>query len=140
MAVTFACTFHNRHHGTKTLVMGRDASIDVGIAEPYETYCHLYPAEWKQETQEKASRNRRAAIAAGKDATLIGKEPEYSYKKGELEVTNHMRNFIDAVRGLDKPRCGIDRAWEEAITIVMSVESYFKERKVKWDPVNEMIV
>ncbi len=34
----------------------------------------------------------------------------------------------------------MDRAWEEAVAVVMAVESYFKERKVKWDPVNEEIV
>jgi hypothetical protein len=47
---------------------------------------------------------------------------------------------VDSIRGIDKPRCGIDRAWEEAVVIVMSVEAYFKERKVKWDPVNELVV
>ena len=61
-------------------------------------------------------------------------------KRGELEVSNHIRNFIDCVRSGETPRCGIDRAWEEAVTVVMSVESFFKERKVKWDPVNEQIV
>ena len=29
MNVTFACTFHNRHHGTNTYILGRDASIEV---------------------------------------------------------------------------------------------------------------
>jgi hypothetical protein len=33
----------------------------------------------------------------------------------------------------------MERAFEEAVTIVMSVESYFKERKVKWNPVSEEI-
>ncbi len=67
-------------------------------------------------------------------------EPQYQCKRGENPVSSHMRNWIDAIRGLDQPRCGIDRAWEEAVTIVMSVESCFRERKVKWDPVNEQIV
>jgi hypothetical protein len=61
-------------------------------------------------------------------------------KRGELQVTNHIQNWIDCVRSRETPRCGIDRAFDEAVTIVMSVESYFKERKVKWDPVNEVIV
>ena len=61
-------------------------------------------------------------------------------KRGELQVSNHVQNWIDCVRSGDTPRCGVDRAYDEAVTIVMSVESYFKERKVKWDPVNEVIV
>ena len=111
--VTFACTFHNRHEGTKTLILGRDASIDVA-----SNYCRVYDAEWKSKAT----------------------EPVYEWKKGEMEVTSHQRNWIDSIRGQDKPRCGMDRAWEEAVTIVMSVESFFKERKVKWDPVNEVVM
>jgi len=111
--VTFACTFHNRHEGTKTVILGRDASLDVA-----SNYCRLYEAEWKSKST----------------------APVYEWKKGEMEVTGHQRNWIDSIRGEDKPRCGMDRAWEEAVTIVMSVESYFKERKVKWDPVNEVVV
>lgn len=34
----------------------------------------------------------------------------------------------------------MNRALDEAVTIVISVESYFEDRKVKWDPVNEVIV
>jgi hypothetical protein len=67
-------------------------------------------------------------------------EPDYSWKKNEFELTSHQRDWIDCIRSGQTPRCGMDRAWEEAVTIVMSVESYFKERKVKWDPVNEQIV
>lgn len=134
-AATFACTFHNKHHGTNTYIMGRDATIEVA-----ETWCRLYDAEWKPEVMEKQARARRAAQAAGQDPTLATVAPDYTFKRGELEVTNHMRDFIDSIREGKQPRCGIDRAWEEAVTIVMSVDSYFKERKVKWDPVNEQIV
>ena len=66
--------------------------------------------------------------------------PDYSMKRGEVQVTDHMRDFIDCIRSGQTPRCGMDRAWEEAVTVVMSVESYFRERKVKWDPVNEQVV
>jgi len=115
--ITFACTFHNRHQGTNTYILGRDASLEVNTG-----WCRLYGAEWKPENSKKAG------------------APDYEMKRGELEVSNHIRNFIDCVRSGETPRCGIDRAWEEVVTVIMSVESYFKERKVKWDPVNEQIV
>ena len=38
------------------------------------------------------------------------------------------------------PRCGVDRAFEEAATILMSVEAFKRDRKVRWDPVKEEIV
>jgi predicted dehydrogenase len=137
MNITFACSFHNRHHGTNTFVLGRDASIEVG-----ERHCRLYTAEWKPEAQDKLTVARRKAVSMGVDPELAGLlvEPEYTWKRGTEPMTDHMRNWVDSIRGQDKPRCGIDRAWEEAVVIVMSVESYFKERKVKWDPVNELIV
>lgn len=135
--VTFACTFHNRHHGTNTFIFGRDATIEVA-----ERHCRLYTAEWTAEGTAKVNAARKRAEQLGLDPEMahLLAEPEYQWKRGENPVSSHMRNWIDSIRGLDKPRCGMDRAWEEAVTIVMSVESYFKERKVKWDPVNELIV
>jgi predicted dehydrogenase len=124
--VTFACSFHNRHEGTNTYILGRDASIEV-----HTDWCRVYGAEWKPESARKAADARRA----GKPVA-----PDYEMKKGELEVSSHMRNFIDCIRSGETPRCGIDRAWQEAVTVVMSVEAYRKERKVRWDPVKEEIV
>jgi len=124
--VTFACSFHNRHHGTNTYILGRDATIEV-----HTDWCNVYAAEWKPEAMKKAAEARRTGVPVA---------PEYSMKKGELEVSSHMRNFIDCIRSGETPRCGIDRAWEEAVTVVMSVEAYRKERKVRWDPFKEIIV
>jgi len=137
MNVTFACTFHNRHHGTNTFILGRDASIEVG-----ERHCRLYSAEWKPDAQAKLAAARKKAEAAGLDPEMANflTEPEYQWKRGDAPVSSHMRNWIDSIRGEDTPRCGMQRAWEEAVTIVMSVESFFKERKVKWDPVNEVVI
>jgi predicted dehydrogenase len=135
MNVTFACSFHNRHHATNTYIFGRDATIEV-----HTDWCRLFGAEWKPEQMQKAAAARKAAVAAGRNPGDAVVEPDYSMKKGELEVSSHMRNFIDCIRSGETPRCGIDRAWEEAVTVAMSVEAYFKERKVKWDPVNEEIV
>ncbi len=137
MNVTFACTFHNRHHGTNTYILGREASIEVA-----ERHCRVYTAEWKPEAKPKFEAARKKAQKLGLDDQMANYlvEPEYTWKRTDNPVSSHQRNWIDSIRGLDKPRCGMDRAWEEAITIVMSVESYFKERKVKWDPVNEAVV
>ncbi len=136
LQVMFACTFANRHQGTNTYILGREASIEVA-----SSWCRLYEAEWKPGNREKQAAAAKRAGAAGFDPTMIqSADPVYTWQRGENEITSHQRNFVDSIRGLDKPRCGLDRAWEEAVTIVMSVESYFKERKVKWDPVNEQIV
>ena len=137
MNVTFACSFHNRHHGTNTFIFGREATVEVA-----SEYCRLYGAEWKPGYREKLGATRKKCEQMGVDTTLAAAlvEPDYAWKKGEMEMTTHQRDWIDSIRSGRTPRCGVDRAWEEAVTIVMSVESHFKERKVKWDPVNEQIV
>jgi len=118
-----------------TLAAG--ATIEVA-----SEYCRLYGAEWKPEYRERITAARKKCEQMGVDATLAAAvvEPDYAWKKGETEMTTHQRDWIECIRSGKTPRCGMDRAWEEAVTIVMSVESHFKERKVKWDPVNEQIV
>ncbi len=132
--VEFGCTFHNRHMGTNTYILGREASLEVGGG-----WCRVYDGEWKPEYRQKLAAARKTAEPLGLPPEMLV-QPDYAMQRGELEVTNHMRNFIDCIRSGETPRCGIDRAFEEAVAVVMSVESYFKERKVKWDPVNELIV
>ncbi len=135
MAVTFACTFHNRHQGSGTYILGRDASIEVD-----GTSCRVYGAEWKPEYTEKRAKARKLPYNANRATTDIIVPPDYEMKAGEVKVSTHMRDFIDCIRNGQTPRCGMDRAFEEAVTIVMSVESYKRERKVRWDPVKEEIV
>ncbi len=135
LTVTFACTFHNRHHGTCTYLFGRDASLEVASG-----FCRVYGAEWKPEYAEKAARARREAVAQGRDPRDLIIPPDYSYKPGEIKVTSHMQNFIDAIRGVDRARCDIDRGFQEAVTIAMAVESYRKERKIRWDTAKEEFV
>ncbi len=135
LAVSFNCTFHNRHQGTNTFILGRDGSVEVETV-----WCKLYDAEWKPGYQPKLKEARERYQGAGLDPLLAEVPPVYAMKRGEIEVTSHMQNWIDCVRSRQTPRCGIDRAWQEAVAIVMSVDSFRKERKVKWDPVNEEVI
>jgi predicted dehydrogenase len=135
MNVTFGCSFHNRHHGTNTYIFGREATIEV-----HTDWCRLYDAEWRPEWGKKAGATRKQAQSLGLGPYDLPVQPDYSMKKGELEVSSHQRNFVDCIRSGETPRCGIQRAFEEAVCVVMSVEAYKKERKVRWDPVKEEIV
>jgi hypothetical protein len=60
--------------------------------------------------------------------------------RGEIQVTSHWQNFVDCVRNRAMPRCGVQRAFEEAVTVFMSVEAYKRETKVRWSPEREAIV
>jgi hypothetical protein len=90
--------------------------------------------------EKKGPWQRRQAEKIGLQPWDAPEIPDYSMKPGELKISNHMENFIECVRSRQQPRCGIDRAFEEGVTIAMSVEAYHRERKVRWDPVKEEIV
>jgi predicted dehydrogenase len=135
LAVTFNCTFHNRHVGEVEQYLGREMTLEVS-----PVFCRTYGAEWKPEFREKAAKARKAAMAAGIAPQDAAVPPDYSFKRGELEVTGHMQDFFECVRSRQRPRCDVDRAFEEAVAVVMSVEAYRQGRRVRWDPVNEAVV
>jgi hypothetical protein len=51
-----------------------------------------------------------------------------------------MEDFFNCVRSRGTPKCGVDEAFVEIATSLMSVESYVRRRQVRWDPVREEIV
>lgn len=135
LALVFSCCFHNQYTGETTLIYGREKTLEVG-----ERHCRVYPADWLPEQRERLAELRRQARQRGDDPQAVKLPPEYVMKPGELQVSSHMENFLECVRTRQEPRCGVDRAFEEAVAIVMSVESYFQGRKVRWDPERERIV
>ncbi|MFN8095006.1 MAG: Gfo/Idh/MocA family oxidoreductase [Vicinamibacteria bacterium] len=142
MAVTFACSFHSRHQGELTQFLGRDLTLECS-----SDFCRTYTPDWKPGGFERmmsarrlAEETRKAAKELGVEAPPTAVSPDYSLHEGELKVTSHMQNFVDCTRSRERPRCHVDRAFEEAVTILMSVESYRRDAKVRWDPVKEEIV
>ncbi len=135
LAVTFGCSFHNRHVGEVAQFLGRDMTLE---ASP--SICRTYPGEWKPESRARMSDARQKSEQIGllpQDAIQI---PDYSMKGDEVKVSTHMANFIECARTRELPRCHVDRAFQEAVALLMSVESYKKEKKVRWDPAKEEIV
>jgi predicted dehydrogenase len=142
LAVTFACSFHNRHVGELIQFLGRDLTMECA-----SEMCRTYTPEWKpggfermMAARELAEQTRKIARERGVQAPPTAVAPDYSFREGELKVTSHMENFIDCVRSRELPRCHVDRAFEEAVTLIMSLEAYRRETKVRWDPVKEEII
>ena len=142
LAVTFACTFHNTHPGEMAQYLGRDMTLEVS-----PEFCRTFGAEWKPDHYDKMMAARKVSAEARKVAQQLGLKPletaippDYVYHEGELQVSSHMQNFIDCVRSRELPRCHVDRAFEEAVALLMSVEAFKRDRKVKWDPASEEIV
>ena len=135
-SVSFMCTFHNRHYGEVEQYLGRDKTLEVS-----PRFCRTFPAEWKPGYKDTLREERRCTRGDGlRSRASAPPIPDYSMKNGELQVSSHWQNFIDCVRSRATPRCGVDRAFEEAVTIFLSVESYKRNAKVRWDPYAEAIV
>ncbi len=142
LAVTFNCSFHNAHMGELIQVLGRDMTLECG-----GDFCRTYVPEWKPEHQDRvmagrklAAKTREAAQELNIPAPPTQVAPAYNYRRGELTVTSHMQNFFDCIRSREVPRCGVDRAFEEAVALIMSMEAFRLERKVKWDAKKEEVV
>ncbi|KPL09227.1 hypothetical protein AMJ85_07005 [candidate division BRC1 bacterium SM23_51] len=56
------------------------------------------------------------------------------------EQPSHQEDFFNCVRSREKPKCNEDEAFIEAVTAIMSVEAFKKERKVRWDRQKQEIV
>lgn len=68
-------------------------------------------------------------------------EPTFSFVPGkEHAKPSHMENFLQCVRTRERTWCNEDEAFIEAVTLLMSVESYRRKRLVRWDPKWEWII
>ena len=135
LSVSFQCTFNNRHYGEVEQFLGRDKTLEVS-----PRFCRTFSAEWKPDFRERRIENVKAMEALGYDASDAPPVPDYSMKRDELQVSSHWQDFIDCVRSRAVPRCGVDRAFEEAAAIFLSVEAYKRNAKVRWDAAGETIV
>jgi predicted dehydrogenase len=135
LSVSFECTFHNRHYGEVEQFLGRDKTLEVS-----PRFCRTFEAEWKPEYKDRSAKNAKALAALGYEPQDAPPIPDYTLKRDELQVSSHWQDFIDCVRSRATPRCSVDRAFEEAATIFLSVEAYKRNAKVRWDAATETIV
>jgi predicted dehydrogenase len=100
LAVTFACSFHNRHVGELIQFLGRDLTLEAS-----SELCRTYTPEWKEGGYERmmaarnlAERTRAAARELGMAAPPTAVAPDYSYREGEMRVSSHMEDFVECAR------------------------------------------
>lgn len=55
------------------------------------------------------------------------------------EPNAHMRNFLDCIRSGQEPACPFELGYRVSVACRMAVESYRRQRTVRWDPVLEQI-
>lgn len=76
--------------------------------------------------------NRRDGVAI---------DGEHLYRQGQSPIDAlHVKNFFECVESGKEPTCSFELGFRVAIACRMVVESYRRERMVKWDPAKEEIV
>lgn len=99
-------------------VCGKDASLKFdGIAHDATSF-----------TITPERHNDRTDLPKG---YVVGKTPKQP---------NHLEDFINCVRSRGTPKCGVDEAFVETATYLMSIESFKQQRVVRWDAAKEIIV
>lgn len=67
--------------------------------------------------------------------------PTYVYEPAKgPKWPNHMDDFLGCVRTGAQPRCNIDEAFIEAVTLLMSTAAFHQRCEVRWDREREEIV
>ena len=132
--------------------MGNDASMEVGsdikviansdspqfankiangIIEP-DKPIFTYPAN-AMELDAVSSASEKYYAQRGLIDTSVGGK--------SLDITHlHIKEWIDVIRNGGTLGCGIERAFEDTVAVLMVHKSYVEKRTVKWDPVRRKIV
>lgn len=81
------------------------------------------------------------AISSATEQYFASRGLLYTYVNGKRYDTTHLhiREWLEAIRTGSEPSCGVQAAFEEAITAHMSTRAYLEGRTLYWDPVKETI-
>ena len=122
LAVTFACSFHNRHVGEVIQFLGRDLTLECA-----SDFCRTYTPEWKPGGYERMMAARQLAEQtrkAAKELAWSRRPPRWPRlqptARGSCRSAPTWQNFVDCIRSRELPRCHVDRAFEEAVALMMS--------------------
>jgi len=137
LSVTFSCEFNSSHYGTRLQYFGSEAAMEVGSdikvypEEVSDKYSDFIDGLKRQHNLDRSEPLRNIAIPA----IYQWSEADNLYRRTTL-----VGNFIDAIRDGVPAHCGIEAAFQEMATVMMSIESFRKGRKVIWDTEKEEIV
>jgi len=60
--------------------------------------------------------------------------------RARTEPNAHMRNFLDSIRTGREPACPFELGYRVSVACRMAVESYLRQRTVRWDAVHDQIL
>lgn len=103
--------------------------IEQGLIKPGETFYRY------------ASGKSIDALSSATEKYFAERGLLFSYVEGKRYNTTflHLREWLECIRQGLKPSCGIDEAFEEAITAHMGTRAYLEGRTMYWDSEKRVI-
>jgi len=135
------------------MIMGHDASMEVGSTLTVKV--DKDSTRYKKKIQDGIikpdvpfytyvpGKSKVDAITSPTELYFAQRGLLYSYLGGKRYDTTylHIREWLECIRDRNKkPSCGIDEAFEEAITAHMGTRAYLEGRTMYWDKDKEEIV
>jgi len=116
--VNYSCYLGNSKYGYGEQFMGNDGTIEVISRQTLNFYPEAYPGV-------------SDTIKARKELTITIPNNDH------LAVEAHLRNFFNAINGIEKPIAPPSAGYEAAIPGFLSVMSYKTGKKYLWDAKND---
>lgn len=146
LSMTYDATLKNGNF-RQSRILGSEANLDIDSAvrmfkdrnsELYKSVRlpsddHLYYYEPQMDIDAISTATSRVYFKGGYGPTYIdGRIIDVTF----LQV----KEWIDAIRGVGQPSCGIDKGFEESVTFNMANLAYVHKKIVTWDNVNERVI
>lgn len=113
--INYSCYFGNEHYGYGEQFMGNEGTIEVLNRQ----YLNFYPEEFRGKAP--------AHVAERKKVEL------YLPRNDNYAVEAHIRNWLEAVRGIAKLIAPVEIGQEAAISGHLATLSFRNSKKVLWD-------
>jgi len=152
MTMLYSATLaSNRHRGK--VIMGHDASMEVG--DTLTVKVDSASTRYKEKIEKGIikpdvpfytyvpGKSQVDAVTSATELYFAQRGLLYSYLGGKRYDTTflHIREWLECIRDKNKKTsCGIDEAFEEAITAHMGTRAYLEGRTMYWDKEKEEIV
>ncbi len=146
LSMTYDASLKNGNF-RQSRILGSEATLDIDSAvrmtKDRNSQLHkdvklddmepLYYYEPKMDIDAVSTATSRTYFKGGYGPTYIdGKIIDVTYL--------HVREWINAIRGVGTPSCDIDKGFEESITFNMANLAYIHKKPVTWDSVNEKVI
>ncbi len=133
LSIVYSSVAMSSHYGSGIQIMGKDAALDLSRTE-VNVFAEGYSTRYRDEIDGLKEKH-------GGESGIQRQVPIATYRpEVDPGETSHVGNWLRAIREGSPTRSNIDTAWDEIATVLMSVESYRRGCRMRWDREREDIV